>query len=171
VRAYYFTRKTRTLRPAAPDRPTKSRSRRASACTAITSSESRLLGRRFVPLLVAVQRLYVSTSHLAPPCGKNVQPAVNPDDTLPGFELSTLYEAYLQYKDPAFYAKVGNQVYNQPWANASDLRIKPAAFQGFDAVGNFNSDFNAQVSWMWQYQNRTSSSFTQNTLITSYPGR
>ncbi|MDP9110290.1 MAG: hypothetical protein M3M96_01465, partial [Candidatus Eremiobacteraeota bacterium] len=38
-------------------------------------------------------------SHFAPPCGKVTAPSLNPDDTLPGFTLSTLYEAYVQYQD------------------------------------------------------------------------
>ncbi len=32
-------------------------------------------------------------SHLTPPCGLKRPPALNPDDTLPGFALSTFYEA------------------------------------------------------------------------------
>lgn len=32
-------------------------------------------------------------SHLNPPCGKLKAPALNPDDSLPGFALNALYEA------------------------------------------------------------------------------
>jgi hypothetical protein len=71
-------------------------------------------------------------SHLTPPCGKVAAPNLNPDDTLPGFSLSTFYEAYLQYKDAHLYGKIGDQLINTPWANASDSRLKPAAFQGVD---------------------------------------
>jgi hypothetical protein len=39
-------------------------------------------------------------SHPSPPCGKLKAPSLNPDDSLPGFELNALYEAYVQYKDP-----------------------------------------------------------------------
>ncbi len=170
VRAYYFTRQNATAQKGGTGQTNQ-----ASFAPAISLHGEYKFGSS--PISVGATYLYASplngctspTSHLSTPCGKNSPPALNPDDTLPGFELSTLYEAYLQFKDPALTAKVGNQVYNQPWANASDSRLKPAAFQGFDAVGNFNSEFNAQLSWMWQYQNRTSSSFTQNTLITSYP--
>jgi len=49
-------------------------------------------------------------SHLSPPCGKLKAPALNPDDSLPGFGLNALYEAYVQYKHPRLYVELGDQV-------------------------------------------------------------
>ncbi|MDQ2866069.1 MAG: hypothetical protein M3R51_07555, partial [Candidatus Eremiobacteraeota bacterium] len=73
-------------------------------------------------------------SHLTPPCGKLKPPSENPDDTIPGFVLSTLDEFYLTYKDPKVYAKVGDQTIVTPWATTADTRLKPAAFQGIDTI-------------------------------------
>ncbi len=103
------------------------------------------------------------------PCVSNKQPATNPDDTIPGFQLSTLYEAYLQYKAGGLYAKVGNQVINTPWANASDSRIKPAAFQGADVSYAINKQFTVEASDYIRWENRTSSAFDKSTLLTSFP--
>src|SRR5579885_28898 len=74
------------------------------------------------------------TAHLSPPCGRVKAPGLNPDDTLPGFDLRTLYEAYVQYKDPHLMVKAGDQVFNTPWTSPSDTRIKPTAFQGVDVT-------------------------------------
>ena len=111
----------------------------------------------------------VPVSHNSPPCGKNAPPALNPDDTIPGFTLSTLYEAYLQFKTPEFYGKVGDQTYTTPWANSADTRIKPAAFEGADFVYTIDPRWQVQVSDMIRYEPRTSSNFDQVTLITGFP--
>ncbi len=103
------------------------------------------------------------------PCVSNRPPSTNPDDTLPGFALSTLYEAYLQYKAAGFYGKVGNQIINTPWANASDGRIKPAAFQGADFSYALNRHFTIEAADYIGWEDRTSSVFDQSTLLTSYP--
>jgi hypothetical protein len=109
------------------------------------------------------------TSHLTPPCGKLAPTSLNPDDTLPGFTLSTLYEAYLQYKDRHLYGKIGNQLINTPWANASDSRIKPAAFQGVDVVYSLTKNWSVQAMDMTRFESRTNSSFDNKTLLTSFP--
>jgi hypothetical protein len=106
-------------------------------------------------------------SHLTPPCGANKPPALNPDDTLPGFALSTFYEAYLQYKDARLYGKVGDQVINTPWANASDTRLKPMAFEGADVSYAFPNHFSVDVMDMIMFESRTNSTFNNNTLLTS----
>lgn len=112
-------------------------------------------------------------SHVDPtsPCyrgRKFTSPAggTNPDDTLPDFRLSTMYEAYLQYKDSNLYAKVGNQVINTPWANASDSRLKPVAFQGGDLSYKINANWLGEVMYMPRWEDRATSAFTDVTLLT-----
>lgn len=108
-------------------------------------------------------------THLHPPCGGYTAPTsnLNPDDTLPGYALNTLYEAYVQYKDPRLYVKLGNQVINTPWANASDSRLKPVAFQGGDAIYTAAGGFSAEVMDMTRFESRTNSAFDDKTLLTS----
>jgi hypothetical protein len=118
-------------------------------------------------------------SHLSLPCGKHTlqpvgaAPQTNPDDTLPGYELNTLYEAYLKYNDPkGLFFEGGNQVIDTPWANASDSRVKPVAFQG--GVLGYHVDKNWTVTGMWmpRWEDRVQSDFLDSTLVTengAYP--
>ncbi len=107
-------------------------------------------------------------STVGPPCGtKSEPPGLNPDDTLPGFELSTLYEAYLQYKANGWYFKGGNQVINTPWAPSSDSRLKPVAYQGADASYTLASDWTLEAADFWQWECRTCSDFDRGTLLTA----
>jgi hypothetical protein len=102
-----------------------------------------------------------------PPCGtKSDPPGLNPDDTLPGFQMSTLYEAYLQYKANGLYFKGGDQVINTPWAPASDSRLKPDAFQGADLSYTIASKWTLEASDYWEWECRTCSNFDHYTLLT-----
>jgi len=92
---------------------------------------------------------------------------LNPDDTLPGFELSTLYDAYVQYKDPNLFLKGGDMVFNSPWANASDSRLKPVSFQGVDASYKLNANWSVEAANFWQWECRTCSNFDHGTLLTA----
>ncbi len=115
-----------------------------------------------------------AASHLSIPCGKHTfvsqgSEPVNPDDTLPGFEMSTLYEAYLLYKGPNATVRLGSQVVTTPWANPSDSRLKPVAFQGVDASYKINARWSAEALFMTRFEGRASSAFDNATLLTSHP--
>lgn len=175
VRSFYFTRQNADGYP-----QTAGQINQASFNTAVSLHGAYQFANG--PFSVGATYLYANPlngcaspqSHLTPPCGKHKftgsQPVpVNPDDTLPGFELSTLYEAYLQYKDPSLYVKLGNQVINTPWANPSDSRLKPVAFQGGDLTYKFSSAWTGQVSFMDRFESRASSAFDDSTMLTSHP--
>jgi hypothetical protein len=102
-------------------------------------------------------------------CDHQTPPNTNADDTLPGFTMSTFDEAYVGYDDYGFNGKIGNMIFNSPWANPSDSRLKPNAFQGVDLAYTLNSNFTFEGADMIAFENRTSSAFTQQTLLTSYP--
>ena len=91
----------------------------------------------------------------------------NPDNTLPGFELSTLYEAYLQYKDEKLYAKVGNQLLTTPWANGADTRLKPEAYQGGDFSYKFDKNWTGELAYIDRFESRVDSAFVNSTLLTA----
>jgi hypothetical protein len=105
------------------------------------------------------------------PCAKGNKQALlqgtNADNTLPAFNLSTLYEAYLQYKDDTLYAQIGNQVINLAWASNSDSRLKPAAYQGADFVGALTKNWLIEASYMDKFESRASSDFLSSTLLTA----
>jgi hypothetical protein len=102
-------------------------------------------------------------------CTTQVPPSTNPDDTLPGFTLSTFYEAYLKYKAHGWDGGLGNLVFTSPWANPADSRLKPAAFEGGYLGYTSPTGWTIQGTDMLAFENRTSSSFGRQTLLTSYP--
>ncbi|HET9030302.1 MAG TPA: hypothetical protein VFN49_08995, partial [Candidatus Aquilonibacter sp.] len=112
-----------------------------------------------------------AVSHLTSPCGNNKPPQTNPDDTLPGYELSTLYEAYLQYSSPTFFIKGGNLVTpgTQVWTPSSDSRLKPVAFQGVEATYALNKTWSLEAADYWQWECRSCSAFDKQTLLTDNP--
>jgi hypothetical protein len=102
-------------------------------------------------------------------CVSQTPPNTNPDDTVPGFTLSTFYQAYLAYTAYGWDGQMGNILVSTPWANPGDTRLKPAAFEGGDL------NYMAPEGWtigggdMLAFEGRTSSSFGRTTLLTSYP--
>jgi hypothetical protein len=87
------------------------------------------------------------------------------DTTLPGYALSTLGEAYLQYKDKYLNAKVGNQSFTSPWANPSDSRVKQVYFEGVDANYTVAPGWTIGASRMIQWESRVSSDFNKSNLL------
>ena len=83
--------------------------------------------------------------------------------------MSTLYEAYIKYKAYGWNGSLGNILFNSPWANPSDSRLKPVAFQGGDLGYTSPSGWTVEGADMLTMENRTSSQFTHQTLLTSYP--
>jgi hypothetical protein len=87
------------------------------------------------------------------------------DTTLPGFILSTLAEAYVQYRGERLNAIAGDQLFTSPWAGPSDSRIKAAYYEGIDANYSFGKRWSIGVSRMTQWENRTSSNFNKSNLV------
>ena len=83
--------------------------------------------------------------------------------------MSTFYEAYAGYNAHGFQGELGNILFTSPWANPADSRLKPAAFQG--AYLNYTSPslWTVEAADMMAFENRTSSAFSQQTLLTSFP--
>jgi hypothetical protein len=102
-------------------------------------------------------------------CVTQIPPNSNADDTLPGFTLSTFDEAYLAYDAYGFAGTLGNQLFHSPWANPSDSRLKPAAFSGGDLSYSALPHWTFEAADMLAFENRTSSDFSRQTLLTGYP--
>jgi hypothetical protein len=103
------------------------------------------------------------------PCVSQTPPNTNPDDTLPGFGLNTFPETYVGFKDQHWNGIAGDFLFNTPWAPTSDSRVKPAAYQGTQIGYGLSKDLTLDVGEIWAWQNRTSNTFSNNTLLTSYP--
>lgn len=111
-----------------------------------------------------------STHAKGKPCVSQTPPNTNPDDTVPGFALSTFPEAYLGFKGYGVNAKLGDQLFSSPWAGPYDgTRLKPEAFQGADVAYTLGDAWTVEAADMLQFENRTSNSFQSNTLLTSFP--
>jgi hypothetical protein len=113
-----------------------------------------------------------ASSALPGPCGtKSVPPGLNPDTTLPQFELSTLYEAYIKYNGAAngngLAFQGGQMAYGTPWTPISDSRLKPVSYQGADLSYKINPNWTVEAMDFWQWECRTCSAFDQGTLLTT----
>lgn len=175
VRSYDFTRQNASGFP-----QTFKAINQASVNTAVSLHAAYKFNHS--PVSVAATYLYANPgscvtalSHSALPCGKHTfisgstSEPLNPDDTLPGYVLSTLYEAYIQYAAPQLTIRAGDQVINTPWAPSSDSRLKPSAYEGIDASYKFSGKFSAEAMYMTRFENRVSSAFEESTLLTSFP--
>lgn len=91
----------------------------------------------------------------------------NPDNTLPAFELNTLYEAYVQYSDSRLTITAGNQLLSTPWANNADTRLKPEAYQGADVAYRFSERWSAEIAAIDRFESRVDSNFVDSTLLTA----
>ena len=104
------------------------------------------------------------------PCVSQLPPNTNPDDTLPGFMMSTFPEAYLAFNGFGANGKAGDFLMQTPWAASYDAtRLKPAAYQGADLAYSFDNAWTVEAAQIFQFSNRTSNTFNSNTLLTSYP--
>jgi hypothetical protein len=113
-----------------------------------------------------------ASSSLPGPCGtKSVPPGLNPDTTLPQFEMSTLYEAYLRYNgatnNNGLNFEGGDMAYGTPWTPVSDSRLKPVSYQGADLSYKINSNWTVEAMDFWQWECRTCSNFDRGTLLTT----
>jgi hypothetical protein len=102
-------------------------------------------------------------------CNHQTPPSTNADDTLPGFTLATLDEAYVGWAHDGYNAKVGNQFLTTPWANMDVSRLKVDAFQGADFSYAPASGWNFDVMDMIGFEGRDASTFSQTTYLTSFP--
>jgi hypothetical protein len=154
VRAYYFTRTNQIQDSSNPNR-------------AATNFGVRL----HAEYPIAGTALFLGATYFGvDPFGANgPDPAKNPkiDNTLPGFGMGTLGEAYVAYKSPQFAAKIGNQQIAMPWSPPSDTRIKPALYQGLEGQWNPNEHWTIFFDRIIRFESRTSSQFSGTTLITS----
>ncbi len=102
-------------------------------------------------------------------CVTQIPPSTNPVDNLPGYTMSTFYEAYLKYDKYGWNGALGNVLFNSPWANGADTRLKPQAYEGGYVGYTSPSHWNFQAADMLAFECRVCSTFSQTTLITSYP--
>jgi hypothetical protein len=82
------------------------------------------------------------------------------DNTLPGFDVTSLGQAYLQYQNNGFTVKVGDQLMNTPWLNSIDSRMIPAAYQAIYANYLLTPQLSFIAFRQTGFQSRTSNSYS-----------
>ncbi len=185
IRAYYFTRQNATNNPGTQFNFSTNKCPSGGSCVNQASFNSAIdlhADYHFLggPWSIGGSYFYaqpfsgpcsVAPAHAkGSPCVSQIPPNTNPDDTLPGFMLSTFPEAYLAFDEPYLHGKLGDQLITTPWAGAYDAtRLKPVAYQGAYFTSGAVQSWDFQLGYFDQFQNRTSNVFTSNTLLTSYP--
>jgi hypothetical protein len=88
------------------------------------------------------------------------------DNSLPGFQLSTLDEAYVRYNTGAALITVGDQILNDPWL-FTDSRIKPASYRGVTSQFALSDAWSAGFARITQAEFRSNNNFGPQTLLTT----
>lgn len=147
LRSYYFTRRLKD--PALPDQSAFSLGGKLDLLTKSIAGFSADIG-----------------FYTADPLGLNDGDPSKVDNSLPGYTINTLGQAYLQYRNRGLLLRFGNQEINTPWANAADSRMIPALFQGVSGTYSPGAGLKFNALRMFRFKNRTSGSFDRSTLIT-----
>lgn len=97
---------------------------------------------------------------------------VNPkfvDAGLPGTTLSVLEELYAQYRSDFVTLRVGRQILRTPWANPSDSRMIPNAFQGVGLNAQAGNGWSFSANRMVRFKQRVGSTFANTDLLAATP--
>lgn len=82
--------------------------------------------------------------------------------TLPAGNITTLGQAYLQYRRAGWRIRAGNQIIKTPFAGPTDFRMIPGAFQGVDVrYGSGAGPLSFEALRMFRYKPWYSSDFTR----------
>lgn len=82
------------------------------------------------------------------------------DNTLPGFQVNTIGQAFLQYQNDNITIRGGDQIMNTPWLGPSDSRMIPATYQGFLAIYTPIPDLTFTALRQTAFKSRTSVGFS-----------
>lgn len=105
-----------------------------------------------------------ATGYTAQPLGINSHIQTKVDRTLPGKPVGAFGQAFGQYENKCFLARIGNQLITTPWMNEADSRMIPATYQAVYAKLTPITDFNLSAMRVLRFKNRISSSFSKTNL-------
>lgn len=81
-----------------------------------------------------------------------------------GYSFATPAQAFVEYKQGMFEAKLGNQLLHTPWVWGSDSRVIPAAFQGVTASLAPADNLELYAAYIERWKNRTATDFSKTNL-------
>lgn len=82
-----------------------------------------------------------------------------------GHTLSTVGEAYLQYKNDLLLLKAGRQTMDTPWINAGDATLIPNLYQGYTATITPYEGLKIEADRILAFKHRTTSGFDRDTVL------
>jgi hypothetical protein len=101
-----------------------------------------------------------------PGVAKTAQANGRIDNSLPGFQLSSLDEAYVRYNTGASLITVGDQLLNDPWLY-TDSRIKPATYRGLTSEFALSNAWSVGFTRITETEFRANNNFGPQTLLTT----
>ena len=86
------------------------------------------------------------------------------DATLPGYEITTLGQAYVQWSNKYILARGGNLYVDTPWVGPSDIRMIPSTYQGYYLTVTPIKNLVFTATRLFRFKSRTSTDFQQFNL-------
>jgi hypothetical protein len=108
-----------------------------------------------------------ATFYTAQSLGLNSSNHAHVDNTLPGFTVNTLGQAFLQYQNNQWLARIGNQLINTPWLGPADSRMIPVTYQGAYVTYTPITDLTVTGLRITKFKSRTADNFTATNLYNS----
>ncbi|MGB6975909.1 MAG: OprD family outer membrane porin, partial [Gammaproteobacteria bacterium] len=106
-----------------------------------------------------------ATYYLANSLGLNNSNPRKVDNTLPGFNVNVLGQAYLEYKThDLLLIRAGDQLIKTPWVSDSDTRMIPATYQALYGELTPYKDLTFTAMRVTRFKSRTSNGFSQTNL-------
>lgn len=104
-----------------------------------------------------------ATFYTAQPLGINSSNPINVDNTLPGFSVHALGQAFLQYSNDQLLLRGGDQLIDTPWLNTADSRMIPSTYRAL--YGNYSwHHFTFTALRAFRFKSHTADDFNQTNL-------
>lgn len=105
-----------------------------------------------------------ATFYTAQGLGLNSGNIYHVDNTLPGYNVTALGQAFVQYQYQQFSIKAGDQLLDTPWMNSLDFRMIPPTYQGFSGSYSITSAMQFNALRMFSFKSRTDDGYSETNL-------
>jgi hypothetical protein len=120
-------------------------------------------GLNFYTLPVKGFRLGASY-YAAESLGLNSSDVHKRDNTLPARSIHVLGQSYIEFQNPIWLLRAGNQIIKTPWLNDIDTRIIPASYQALYVKASPVSTIDVTALRVFKYKSRIFNEFTSLNL-------
>lgn len=102
--------------------------------------------------------------YAADPLDLNTEVLPHLDVTLPGKSVNVLGQLYLQYQNPMWLLRGGDQLIKTPWLNDADSRMIPATYQAIYTTLTPLKNLEFTAFRVFRFKSRTSNQFNHTNL-------